>query len=139
MIKALQPACHRTRARLIGSEAESCFRIGNQRQEEAPSAEHLGLSAGTKATKAIRWPATEGGAHRPAPGPDPRVWLIPAPESEGLTPCAALKSLSGSEDSLLRGLRKSSESCLWKGKKLCEAAGQSMSERNGSGCQQLQI
>lgn len=71
MMKALQPACHRTRARLIGSEVESCFRTGNQRQEEPPSAERLSLSAGTKATKAVRWSAAEGGAHRPAPGPEP--------------------------------------------------------------------
>lgn len=108
MIKALQRAPHVTSARLIGSEVESCFRIGNQRQKEPSGAEWHGLSVGTKA---LSWLATEvpTSQHQDQ---IPWVWLTPGPEPEGLTrrvTCAVLKSLSGSEeDSLLQGpvLRK---------------------------------
>ena len=64
--KALQRAPHITSARLIGSEVESCFRIGNQRQKGPSGAAWHGLSVGTKATKALGWSATEEGAPRPA-------------------------------------------------------------------------
>lgn len=106
---------HIRSASLIWSEVESCFRIGNQRQKEPSCAERHGLSGGRKQRRQRSPSAGQPPGTVPTrqhQDQTPCVWLTPAPESEGVTPCvtpAALKSLSGSEeDSLLQGavLRK---------------------------------